>query len=187
MPRTCSVCSRDDIDSINVALASKEPQRTIAERFELSEPSLGRHAKNHLSAQTAAAVLVVKDDAQQLISGGLTRSHDVINALLVETVATARGIQDAALLAEKPDLALRAIREVRASLELVHKFTVKQLGDSPDTELQEDLKALALTLRRVLPDHRAAARAIVSDLKMQGALHLAATIENALMLEGVVE
>lgn len=187
MPRNCTVCEHESRESIDVDLAAREPLRVVSERYGVNSSALWRHSTNHLSQSTADHVLALKDDAQALLDSGLTKNHEVINSMLAQTVATAKSIQDRAILEGNDRTALAALKEVRSSLEVIHKFTVKQVGESADTEILEDLKSLTLALRRVLPDHRAAARDLVADLKMQGALHLASVLSNALLLTGEAE
>ena len=50
MTRTCNICSNPDIQGIDQALVSGMPYRTVAERFEISPPSLYRPWQGHLPA-----------------------------------------------------------------------------------------------------------------------------------------
>ena len=50
MPRHCTICSNPDIQGIDQALVAGMPYRTVAERFEISPPSLYRHWQGHLPA-----------------------------------------------------------------------------------------------------------------------------------------
>lgn len=183
MPRNCTVCSHPEIDSINVDLAAKEPQRVVAERYNINPSALWRHFSNHVAAETASTILAVKEEAQDLIDSGLTRTHEVVYGMLAEHVALARGIMDKNLANGNDSMVLKAMKESRDSLALIEKFTNKVAGEAGDSEVEADFQFLTLTLRRVLPDYRDAARAIVTELKLMGALHLASTISNALILD----
>jgi hypothetical protein len=48
MPRTCTICSHDESHAINVALVSREPYRTIADRYGVSQSALKRHSAEHI-------------------------------------------------------------------------------------------------------------------------------------------
>jgi transposase-like protein len=48
MPRRCTVCDHLDKHSIDEALVSGAPYRSVARRFELSESAVYRHKTEHL-------------------------------------------------------------------------------------------------------------------------------------------
>lgn len=188
MPRQCSVCIREDRESIDVALAAGEVQREIAARFDINPSALWRHSTNHLAAESSEVVLALKSDAKDLVDAGLISDHSIIPQLLAENLAISRGMTDHAILNGKDELALKAIKSSNETLALVEKFTTKHIGESADTELVEDMRSLVMAMRRVLPDHRDAAKALISELKLMGALHLAETLENnVLLINGSVE
>jgi hypothetical protein len=55
MPRRCTVCDHPERHSIDEALVSGVPYRSVARRFELSESSVYRHKTEHLPAHLLKA------------------------------------------------------------------------------------------------------------------------------------
>lgn len=53
----CQVCASGHAPAINYALTAGKPLRAIAEQFDISFWSIGRHARKHLSATQRAAIL----------------------------------------------------------------------------------------------------------------------------------
>jgi hypothetical protein len=48
MARPCTVCGHNEAHAINVALVSREPYRTIADRYGVSQSALKRHSAEHI-------------------------------------------------------------------------------------------------------------------------------------------
>ena len=112
MPKTCSVCSLSSRVEIDQALVAEVPLRRVAEQYGTSATTLHRHKKDHLPAALAKA-----HDAEEV-----AQADDLLAKLV--------GLQDKALnilgqAEEAGDLrtALMAVREVRATMELVGKVT----------------------------------------------------------------
>src|SRR5215211_6289915 len=55
MPRRCTVCDHSERHSIDEALVSGAPYRSVAKRFELSESVVYRHKTEHLPAHLLKA------------------------------------------------------------------------------------------------------------------------------------
>jgi hypothetical protein len=166
---------------INVDLAQSIPMALIAEKYSVTKSAIFRHQANHLHTASSAA-LMIRGSAEELINQGITTNETVILSLLAQTVATAQSIMNNAVASDKPIVALNALKEVRNSLALIQKFTSNNDQALLDEAIEADFKALTLALRRVLPDHREAARDLARELRMQGAVALAVTIENRILL-----
>ncbi len=112
MPRTCTICSHADKESINQELVNGTAFRHIAARFDTSTGALQRHKNEHMPVSLALA----KE------AGDVAQADDLLAKLV--------GLQDKALnilgqAEQAGDLrtALMAVREVRAPMELVGKVT----------------------------------------------------------------
>lgn len=182
MPRVCTVCASDQLNAINIDIVSNMSYKAVGEKYGLTPSAVFRHAKSHVGPAPVKAVML-RANAKELVDQGLLTDEMLIGQLLAGVFATAQEILDKAMLSEKLELQLKALKEARDSLMLLYKFTAKQTETVVDTSLEDDFKALVLALRRTLPDHRDAARDIVNDLNLQGAMHLASTIERVLVLE----
>jgi hypothetical protein len=55
MPRRCTVCDHPESHSIDEALVTGAPYRTVAKRFVLSESAVYRHKTEHLPAHLLKA------------------------------------------------------------------------------------------------------------------------------------
>lgn len=112
MPRTCTICSHGDKEAINKELVDGVSLRNIAKRFDTSAPSLFRHKQDHLPVALALA----KE------AGDIAQSDDLLSRL-VDLQDKAVNILDKAEKAGDMRTALMAVREVRATMELVGKVT----------------------------------------------------------------
>lgn len=119
MARSCTVCRHDDREAIDHALVGGLPYRDIARRWGVTISALSRHSQGHVSPALArVAAERERDHATSL----LERVEDLY--------VRARGILDAAEADGKPSLSLAAIRELRATAELLGKLT-GELDDRP--------------------------------------------------------
>ncbi len=182
MPRTCTICNHEQLNAINIDIVSNMSYQNVADKYDVSSSAVFRHAKSHVGPAPVKAVML-RANAKELVDQGLLTNEMIIGELLAGVFATAQAILDKAMIADKPELQLKALKEARDSLMLLYKFTAKQTETVVDTDLEDDFKALVLALRRTLPDHRDAARDIIADLTTQGAVHLAGTIERVLFVE----
>jgi hypothetical protein len=55
MPRRCTVCDHPERHSIDEALVTGEPYRSVAKRFRLSDSAVYRHKTEHLPAHLLKA------------------------------------------------------------------------------------------------------------------------------------
>src|SRR5438874_9186063 len=55
MPRPCTICNHPQRGAIDLALATGDPVRNIAERFDTTHTALLRHRANHLAGRLARA------------------------------------------------------------------------------------------------------------------------------------
>lgn len=184
MARTCLICVHPQRAEIELAIVQQQSQRSIAEEFpDISASSVQRHGDNHLG-NDQVRTLVIRGQADDLMASGITTEPSIILQLLTQALALSKHIMEEATDSDRPDLALKAMKEFRDNMSLLYKFTAKVEGPPVDLSAESDLKALSMALRRVLPDHRDAARALVQELKMTGNFSMASAIENVLLIDG---
>ncbi len=111
MPRRCSICSHERLEEINRALVGNVGLRDIARQFQVGKDAASRHRADHLPA-TLVKAREAGEAAQADNLFGQVRD------LQVRTL----GILDQAEGADDPRVALAAIREARANLELLAKL-----------------------------------------------------------------
>ena len=111
MTQVCAICQHTQRLDIDRAIISCKSKASIAREYSVSESSLSNHGKNHLSRQLVQAF--EKRDA--LESMNLLGS---IETLLSRTSA----ILDKAESKKNYGIALKAIREMRGSYELLSKI-----------------------------------------------------------------
>jgi hypothetical protein len=112
MSRPCTVCNHPERQAIDAALVTGTPQRDLAGRHGLSQAALQRHNSEHLPA----ALLKAKD-------AGEVAHADVLLKQVRGVQSRAVKILDKAEESAQLDTALRALREVRACIELFAKLT----------------------------------------------------------------
>jgi len=132
MPRRCTVCDHPERHSIDEALVSGAPYRSVAKRFGLSESAVYRHKTEHVPAH-----LLKAKDAEEA-----ARADDLLEQV--------RNLQVHALdileRAEKTgDLrtALAAISQARGNLELLGKLA-GELDERPVVNLNVSSEWLEL-------------------------------------------
>ena len=130
MPRSCPVCDHEDLDEINAALASNERIRTIAERWSVRKTALMRHRNEHLpfSAIEAKEAEAKEAEAKEAEAKEAEAKEAEEDAPADDLLDQVRELQERALAtleeaeeAEDLNAALRAIREVKGTLELMKK------------------------------------------------------------------
>jgi transposase-like protein len=158
MPRRCTVCDHLDKHSIDEALVSGAPYRSVARRFELSESAVYRHKTEHLpthllKAREAEEVAQADDLLDQV-------RHLQTHALEILERAEKTG-----------DLrtALAAISQARGNLELLGKLA-GELDERPVVNLNVSTEWLELraVIVAALEPHPAAHRAVVKALEGVG-------------------
>ena len=111
MPRSCKVCSHDEVKSIDKAIVSGESLRKIAERYDIHYSTICRH-KQHLASKIQAASVITAAreglSVMQQVSDFMQKAHDLLN--------TAEQANDT-------KTAIQAVRECRSCLELMARIS----------------------------------------------------------------
>jgi len=111
MPRRCTVCDHPKKHSIDEALVSGTPYRSVAKRFELSDSAVYRHKTEHLPAHLLKAREVEEaaraDDLLDQVRNLQTHALDIL-----ERAEKAGDLRTA----------LAAISQARGNLELLGKL-----------------------------------------------------------------
>jgi hypothetical protein len=158
MPRRCTVCDHHQRHSIDQAIVTGAPYRSVAKRFGLSESAVYRHKTEHLPAHMLKAREVEE----------VARADD-----LLEQVRNLQGhALDILERAEKTgDLrtALAAISQARGNLELLGKLA-GELDERPVVNLNVSPEWLELraVIVGALEPHPAAHRAVLRALESVG-------------------
>jgi transposase-like protein len=158
MPRRCTVCNHPEKHSIDEALVTGGPYRSVAKRFGLSESSVYRHKTEHLPAH-----LLKAREAEDA-----ARADDLLDQ--VRHLQThALDILERAEKAGDLRTALAAISQARGNLELLGKLagelderSVVNLNISPEWL---ELRAMIVG---VLEPHPAAHKAVLRALESVG-------------------
>jgi len=158
MPRRCTVCDHPHRHSIDEALVTGAPYRTVAKRFELSASAMYRHKTEHLPARLLQAREVEEaasaDDLLDQVRNLQAHALDILER------------------AEKSgDLrtALAAISQARGNLELLGKLA-GELDERPVVNLNVSPEWLELrtVIVGALEPHPAAHRAVLRALEGAG-------------------
>ena len=112
MPRTCTICANPDIQGIDQALVAGTPYRAVAERFEISPPSLYRHQQGHLPA----TLLKARGVPEVAHADGLIAQLQSLQQKALEILNRAEGSGDLRS-------ALSALRELRGTVELTARLS----------------------------------------------------------------
>jgi transposase-like protein len=123
MPRRCTVCDDLERHSIDEALVSGAPYRSVAKRFELSESAVYRHKTEHLPAHLLKAREVEE----------AARADDLLEQVR-SLQAHALDILERAEKAGDLRTALAAISQARGNLELLGKLA-GELDERPVVNL----------------------------------------------------
>jgi hypothetical protein len=108
MPRRCTVCDHPERHSIDEALVTGAPYRSVAKRFELSESAVYRHKTEHLPAHLSKA-----REAEEV-----AQADDLLEQVR-NLQAHALNILERAEKAGDLRTALAAISQARGNLELL--------------------------------------------------------------------
>jgi hypothetical protein len=158
---TCSVCTSEHRHKIEIGLTYKVPRSTLARRYGLSDDSVTRHAKNHLTPTMRAAILAAQKPAVVDLEA-LTRSEE--EGLLAQLVHQ-RGrlqltVEQAQSLGDTSGV-VRAERAITQNLELVAKLLGQLVQHHQVTHASVLVSPDYLKLRQVLVEtlrpHKAAA------------------------------
>lgn len=121
--RPCTVCHHKDRREIEAAAAKGQNARSISMDFDVDQQAVTRHLKSHAlrSMEKALVAAGVRD-----LAAGLGLNEEIVE-LQARTLAI---LTKAEKSAQTYGVAIGAIREARANLELLGKFTGKL---KPDT------------------------------------------------------
>jgi hypothetical protein len=158
MPRRCTVCDHPERHSIDEALVTGAPYRSVAKRFELSESAVYRHKADHLPAH----LLKAREVEQAASADDLLEQVRNLQAHALDILERAEKAGDLRT-------ALAAISQARGNLELLGKLA-GELDERPVVNL--NVSAEWLELRAVivgaLKPHPAAHRAVLRALEGVG-------------------
>jgi hypothetical protein len=158
MPRRCTACDHLERHSIDEALVSGAPYRSVAKQFELSESAVYRHKTEHLPAQLLKAKEVEE----------AARADDLL--VQVRNLQThALDILERAEKAGDLRTALAAISQARGNLELLGKLA-GELDERPVVNLNVSPEWLELrtVIVGALEPHPAAHTAVLKALQRVG-------------------
>jgi hypothetical protein len=155
MPRRCTVCDHLERHSIDEALVTGAPYRSVAKRFELSESAVYRHKTEHLPAHLSKA-----REAEEV-----AQADDLLEQVR-NLQAHALNILERAEKAGDLRTALAAISQARGNLELLGKLA-GELDERPVVNLNVSPEWLELrtVIVGALEPHPAAHRAVLWALE----------------------
>ena len=153
----CSICSHPDRTLIDQEIVLGKSQRKIGADFEVSRDAVSRHSANHLSPALRKAM-------SRRESGGPTKALDRLEALY----SRGEAILDQSDADGKPVISLAAMKELRATLEVIARIT-GELDDRPSVQIlnvasNPEWVALRTALMAALAPHPAAAEAVALAL-----------------------
>jgi hypothetical protein len=154
MPRRCTVCDHGEHHSINVALVHREPYRTIANQFCISQSALKRHGREHLPELLIKAKHAIEvADADDLL--------ERVEKLFEE----AKAVLEAAKSAEDHRVVLAAIDRASRQLELLARLR-GELNEQPITNivLSPEWVEIRTTMMETLEPYRQARIAVAGRL-----------------------
>ncbi len=173
MPRHCTACDHPNRPAIDQALVAGETYRSIASGTGLSESALKRHKQAHLKPALRAAMAERQEahtrHAQEAQAAKEAKDYDTTEALLDQMRllrTTAFGLLQKAEQAGELRTAVAAVKEVRATLELLLKLA-GELRDAPTVTIELTLAKVEVALLAALapyPEARAAAAAALLEL-----------------------
>jgi hypothetical protein len=158
MPRRCTACDHSERHSIDEALVSGGPYRSVAKRFRLSESAVYRHKTEHLPAHLSKA-----REAEEM-----ARADDLLEQVR-HLQAHALHILERAEQAGDLRTALAAISQARGNLELLGKLA-GELDERPVVNLRVTPEWLELraVIVGALEPHPAAYTAVLRALEGGG-------------------
>jgi hypothetical protein len=158
MPRRCTVCDHPERHSIDEALVTGAPYRSVAKRFERSESAVYRHKTEHLPAHLLKAKEVEE----------AARADDLLDQVR-NLQAHALDILERAEKAGDLRTALAAISQARGNLELLGKLA-GELDERPVVNLNVSPEWLELRAVMVgtLEPYSEARGAVLSALEGAG-------------------
>jgi hypothetical protein len=158
MPRRCTVCDHPERHSIDKALVTGAPYRSVAKRLELSESAVYRHKADHLPAHLLKAreveEVALADELLEQVKDLQTHALDIL-----ERAEKAGDLRTA----------LAAISQARGNLELLGKLA-GELDERPVVNLNVSPEWLELrtVIVGALEPHPAAHGAVLRALDSVG-------------------
>src|SRR5215211_2210621 len=158
MPRRCTVCDHHQRHSIDQAIVTGAPYRSVAKRFRLSESAIYRHKTEHLPAHLLKAKEVEEvaqaDDLLEQVRSLQARALDILER--AEKVGDLR-------------TALAAISQARGNLELLGKLA-GELDERPQVNLLVSTEWLELraVIIGALSPHPGAREAVLRAIEGAG-------------------
>jgi transposase-like protein len=158
MPRRCTVCDHPDRRSIDEALVTGAPYRSVAKRFGLSESAVYRHKSEHLPAH-----LLKAREAEEV-----AQADDLLEQVR-HLQAHALDILERAEKAGDLRTALAAISQARGNLDLLGKLA-GELDERPVVNLivSPEWLELRAVIVSALEPHPAAHTAVLRALEGVG-------------------
>jgi hypothetical protein len=158
MPRRCTVCDHHERHSIDEALVSGAPYRSVAKRSGLSESAVYRHKTEHLPAH----LLKAKEVEEVARADDLLEQVRYLQAHALDILERAEKTGDLRT-------ALAAISQARGNLEVLGKLA-GELDERPVVNLNVSSEWLELraVIVGALEPHPAAHRAVLRALDSGG-------------------
>ena len=155
MPRRCTVCDHRKRHSIDEALVTGAPYRSVAKRFGLSESAVYRHKTEHLPAH----LLKAREVEEAARADDLLEQVRHLQAHALDILARAEKAGDLRT-------ALAAISQARGNLELLGRLA-GELDERPVVNLTVSPEWLELraVIVGALEPHPAAHRAVLRALE----------------------
>jgi hypothetical protein len=155
MPRSCSVCTHDERDSIEDAFIVGTPKRRIASHYGVSERAVRHHLREHLPALLALA----RDAERASRADSLLDRIEALQSRLLAILEATEETHD-------HRVALSAIREARANLELIGEVT-RELDRSRtiNLELTVEWQEVKAVLVNTLASYPEAQQAVFNALE----------------------
>lgn len=154
MPRTCTICRHFEQRTIERALISGQPLRSIADHFGVAKTSLIRHRK-HLSRSLLRAKEIKK-----------ATDADSILANVCSIQAKAKRILEKAEESGNYRIALSAIREIRGIVELLARMAGKlREGPTVNFIISPEYRRLRAALTTALTPFPEARLAVAKALR----------------------
>jgi hypothetical protein len=155
MPRSCSVCTHDERDSIEDAFIAGTPKRRIASHYGVSERAVRHHLREHLPALLALA----RDAERASRADSLLDRIEALQSRLLAILEATEETHD-------HRVALSAIREARANLELIGEVT-KELdrAGTINLELTVEWQEVKAVLVNTLASYPEAQQAVFNALE----------------------
>jgi hypothetical protein len=155
MPRSCSVCTHDERDSIEDAFIVGTPKRRIASHYGVSERAVRHHLREHLPALLALA----RDAERASRADSLLDRIEALQSRLLAILEATEETHD-------HRVALSAIREARANLELIGEVTRElDRAGTINLELSVEWQEVKAVLVNTLASYPEAQQAVFNALE----------------------